>query len=44
MMWVKHVLYNQHPIGHYGLEAKALEEKYDTKRYKKLEDGERSRK
>ena len=33
---VKYVQYNQHPIGHYGVEVKAPEERYSTKMYKTL--------
>ena len=38
---VQYLQYNQHPIGHYGLEVKASEDRYDTKMYKKLQNGER---
>ena len=32
---VKYVQYNQHSIGHYGLEVKAPKERYGTQMYKK---------
>ena len=38
---VKYIQYNQHLIGHYRLEIKASEERYHTKMYKRLQDGER---
>ena len=38
---VKYVQYNQHPIGHNGLEVKAPEERYGTMIYKYLQNGER---
>ena len=37
---VKYVQYNQNPISHYELEVKAPEERYGTKMYKMLHDGE----
>ena len=33
--------FDHHPIGHYALEVKAPEERYGTKMYKKLQNGER---
>ena len=38
---IKYVEYNQHPIGHYGLDVKVLDERYGSKMYKQLQDGER---
>ena len=38
---VKYVQYNQYPVGHYELEVKAPEDRYGTKWYTKLQDGER---
>ena len=34
---VKYVQHNQHLIGHYALEVKTLEERYNTKMYKRLQ-------
>ena len=42
---VKYVQFYLYPIGHYALEVKLPEERYDTKMHKKLQGGkERSRK
>ena len=41
---VKYVQHNQHSIRHYTLEAKALEDWYGTKMYKRLQEEERDAK